>query len=148
MCKCIFLLADQNMRGAFEGFLTRQLEHSIGVRHFEYKVIVEAGHDPGVYKRAHQILRLLRRDYDYAMIALDEAWNGSPGAAAIREHIRINMLSCGWEENNFEVIVIVPELEAWILQDNTHVAEAFRFTSHRSIRQWLQDRNLWEEGAP
>lgn len=148
MSRCIFLLADKNMQGAFEGFLNRELDHNIGVRRFEYKIIVDVGKDPGVYKRAHQLLRLYQRDYEYAVIVLDEAWSGSPKAAAIREHISDNMIRSGWDPDKFEVIVIVPELEAWILQDSTHVADAFRFSSPISIRQWLQERDLWEEGAP
>ena len=41
------------------------------------------------------------------------------------------MLKTGWEVNNFIVIVIDPELEAWILQDTPVVEQAFRSTLQR-----------------
>ena len=83
------------------------------------------------YTRAHEFLRPYQKTHRYAVIALDNAWEGSPGVEGIENNISNNMLKTGWEVNNFIVIVIDPELEAWILQDTPVVEQAFRSTLQR-----------------
>lgn len=153
MRDCFFLVADSNMAASFTGFLERDRFHdSLGIRPFlfdpEEDMVVDGGHDPGVYQQAHAILRPIQNSYRHAIIALDEEWDGSPGADVIRQDICANMHRCGWSPERFEVIVIVPELEVWICQDSPHVAQAFRFTKHTSIRQWLSGQQLWPADQP
>lgn len=80
-------------------------------------------------------------------IVLDNAWEGSPGVTAIEDNIRKNMLKTGWDEDNFAVIVINPELEVWILQNSPVVETAFRFKQDISLQKWLEHRGLWEADA-
>jgi len=109
MRDCIFLLADAEMKAAFEGFFSRHNFHlSLGTAPFEVDlrkdIIHDAqGKDPGIYTR-------------------------------------------GWREDRFAVIVINPELEAWIWQDNVHVEKALGYTSPPSLRLWLRDEGLWPDG--
>jgi hypothetical protein len=81
MRDCIFLLADKNMEAAFSGFFTRSEFHmSLGIREFEFDpqqdIIVEAGNDPGVYTRAHQLISPYLKTHRYAVVVLDNAWEG------------------------------------------------------------------------
>lgn len=93
MRDCIFLLADKNMEATFIGFLTREQFHlSLGIRQFEFDIaedliVDESGNDPGVYTRAHEFLRPYQRTHRYAVIVLDNAWEGSPGVATIENNI-------------------------------------------------------------
>jgi hypothetical protein len=143
MRDCIFLLADKNMEAAFTGFLTRDSFHlSLGIRRFAFDqtqdIIVESGSDPGVLQRAHELLRLYLHTHRFAVVVLDHAWVGSPDVEVIEQTIKGNMLSSGWRTDRVAVIVIDPELEAWLWQDSSHVATALRFTQHPSLRQWLE----------
>ena len=52
----------------------------------------------------------------------------------------------GGVRNQCEVIVINPELEVWILQDNPNVEQAFRFKQNISLREWLRQKGLWDSG--
>jgi hypothetical protein len=52
----------------------------------------------------------------------------------------------GWQRNRF--VVIDPELEAWMWQDNPHIARAFGFSKHPSLREWLTQQNLWPVDSP
>ena len=104
------------------------------------------GKDPGIYTRAHELLRPYARTHAHGVIVLDNAWDGSPGAENIRTHISANMVRSGWREDRFAVIVINPELEAWIWQDNVHVEKALGYTSPPSLRLWLRDEGLWPDG--
>ncbi len=150
MRDCIFLLADKNMEAVFTGFLTREQFHrSLGTGRFEFDpaqdlIVDEAGNDPGVYTRAHELLRPYQRSHRYAVVVLDNAWDGSPGAVTIQETISSNLSKVGWDADTFAVIVIDPELEAWIWQDSPHVEKALRFSAEVGLRQWLEGKGLWE----
>jgi hypothetical protein len=152
MRDCIFLLADKNMEAVFTGFLTRERFYlSLGIRPFAFDqardILVESGSDPGVFRRAHALLRLYRRTHRFAVVVLDNTWPGSPGVEAIQETIQANMIGSGWPADCFEVIVLAPELEVWLWQDSPHLATAFRFTQHTSLRQWLVSQGLWDTDA-
>ncbi|MBD2566599.1 methylation-associated defense system protein MAD4 [Anabaena lutea] len=152
MRDCIFLLADKNMEAAFTGFFTRaQFHRSLGIRQFEFDpqqdIIVEPGSDPGVYTRAHELIRPYQKTHRYAVVVLDNAWDGSPGVERISDNIMANLIETGWDEKNCVVIVIDPELEIWILQDNPNVEEEFGFRQNISLRNWLEQKGLWNAAA-
>jgi hypothetical protein len=147
---CVFLLADRNIQATFEGFLGRpRFHYSLGTGAFDWDrrdLIVDEGSDPGVYRRAHETLRPFLRTHRHALIVLDEAWAGSPGAARIRHHIVSAMVKNGWDRERFEVVVIVPELESWIWQDKPDIDEALGFRGPGSLREFLQGQGIWPEG--
>jgi hypothetical protein len=154
MRDCIFLLADKNMEAAFIGFFTRDKFHqSLGIRQFEFDpeqdiIVDEAGNDPGVYTRAHELIRSYQKTHHYAIVVLDNAWEGSPGVEKIHNDIKANLIATGWDDERCAVIVIDPELEVWILQDNPNVEEAFRFKQgNLSLRTWLLQKGLWDASA-
>ena len=140
------------MEAAFTGFFTREKFHlSLGIRPFEFDprqdIIVESGNDPGVYTRAHELIRPFQQSHYHAVVVLDNAWDGSPGVEKIEETITNNMIQTGWDSDNFVVIVINPELEIWILQDNLNVKEALRLKQDVPLRQWLEQKELWESDS-
>src|SRR5436853_186249 len=109
MKDCIFLLADLDMESTFRGFLTRNNFHlALQVRLFEFECIRAPTKDPGVYNQAHELLRSYQRSHRYAVVVLDEAWDGSPGAEAIRQYIHDNLIRSGWSEDRIAIIVIRP----------------------------------------
>lgn len=154
MRDCVFLVADKNMEATFVGFLTRdRFYESLGIRPFDFDadrdIIVDTGgNDPGIYNRGPELIRPYQQEYHYAVIVLDNDWSGSPGVDAIERHITENMLKTGWNWENFVVIVIDPELEVWILQDNQNVKDACRFKEDISLREWLTSRQLWDANTP
>jgi hypothetical protein len=139
MRDCVFLLADKNMQAAFEGFLGRPGFHqSLGCGTFNFDprqdILVAAGdNDPGLYIRGHELLRPFQTTYRHAVVVLDAEWEGSPGKNAITEHLAKNLKSIGWAEGIFAVIVIDPELENWIWQQNDHVARGLGFGSSKEL---------------
>ncbi|NJL09430.1 MAG: hypothetical protein HC908_02005 [Calothrix sp. SM1_7_51] len=146
----LYLSASGQKYGSYVSwFLTRERFHlSLGISKFEFDpgedlIVDESGNDPGVYTRAHELLRSYQKNHRYAVIVLDNAWEGSPGVKTIEKNISENMLKNGWEIESFTVIVIDPELEVWILQDSSIVATAFKFQQDISLRQWLEKRGLW-----
>lgn len=153
MRECIFLLADSNMQAAFEGFLSREGFHqSLGCGPFDFDprldIKVAAGdNDPGLFTRGHELLRPFQSSHYRAVIVLDAKWEGSPGAEAIKQHLTEQIQSTGWEEDSFQVIVIDPELENWIWQQNDHVARGLGFDNANALITDSDIRQVWPDGA-
>jgi len=156
MRDCVILVADLGMIAAFRGFFLREQFHlTLGTGEFNFDIDQDLkcdnqGNDPGVYTRAHELLRPLKNEYRKAIIVLDEAWDGSPGAEKIYNDILQNMMAADWDREDFEVIVIVPELENWMWQanDNPNIKQAFRFDKHMSLKQWLHEAGKWDPELP
>jgi hypothetical protein len=143
------------MEAAFLGFLNRpQFHQSMGCGLFEFDagqdLLVAAGQsDPGLYTRAHELLGSYRQTHRYAVVVLDEAWNGSPGADKIRSKIGEALEQSGWNAGTIAVIVICPELEAWICHDSPNV-EAVLGCQKLGIglKDYLVQEKLWEAQQP
>ncbi|NEQ48438.1 MAG: hypothetical protein F6K00_34875 [Leptolyngbya sp. SIOISBB] len=152
MKDCVFLVADKNMEATFRGFLEREKFHlSLGVGPFDFDVIVDSGgNDPGVYNYGHELLMPYQKTHRYAVVVLDQAWEGAPASHEIEQDIMANLTASGWTATDCTVIVIVPELEAWIWQDSPHLETAFQFNRAKldvGMRDWLKENGLWPEDA-
>lgn len=152
---CVILVADRNMASAFRGYLTRDQWHrSLGCAPFAFNpemggdlLIDEAGNDPGVYARAHELLRFYQNTHERALVALDCEWDGSPGKQAIIDDVTRRLIGSGWTTETVKVIAIEPELENWLWQDNPLVAEALRYRSEPKLRELLAQKGLWPDGT-
>lgn len=139
------------MAATFRGFLSRDQVHlSLGCSPFEFNTDVgkdllvdESGNDPGVFTRAHELLRPYQRSHERAIVALDCEWNGSPGKDVIVDSITKNLVSTGWHKDMVKVIAIEPELENWIWQDNPLIAQALRYKGTLRLRNLLEQEGLW-----
>jgi len=142
----IFLVADNGMKHVLKGFLGREPRRRLGCGEFgidpEAEIRVEPTRDSGVYGKAHELLRPYLRTHRRAVVILDADWNGSPGATAIREHVG-QRLKDDWEE--FTVIVIEPELEAWLMNEGPHLPKIFRCPEN--YRQLLAGAGFWPDGT-
>lgn len=154
MRDCVFLLADSNMKGSFEGFFSRDSFHlSLACGSFDFDstqdIIVAAGdNDPGLYTRGHELLRTYQKTHRHAIVVIDAEWDGSPGASSIRDNMINNIRKTGWLEESFRVIVIDPELEVWIWQQNEHVAEGLGYSSFEDLMSDTTVRTAWPQGQP
>lgn len=152
MRDCVFLLADGTMEAMLQGFFNRSGCHQsleTGVFNFDPREdIVSGTNDPRTYTQAHELLRSYQHTHRYAVIILDNDWEGSRGVETIRTDIRRNMRACGWDDDRFEVIVIDPELENWIWQESQHIVDAFAYEGELTIRQWLREQEppMWLDG--
>jgi hypothetical protein len=151
---CVILVADSNMAAAFRGYLTRDQWHrSLGCAPFDFNpdvggdlLVDEGGNDPGVYLRAHELLRPYLNTHERVLVALDCEWDGSPGKQAIVDDVSGRLVSSGWQASAVKVIAIDPELENWLWQDNPLVAEALRYRSEPSLRTLLAQQGFGSQG--
>ncbi len=147
----LFLVADKDMEHALKGFFGRDgWWRSAGCSPFPIDprrdIAVAAGqHDPGLYTRAHELLAPFGGRYERAVVMLDAAWDGSPGAPAIREQVDAHLAAAGWPEERRLALVIDPEVDAWLWSDSPHAARALGWPDARALRRALEDHG-WVAG--
>ncbi len=148
----LFLVADKNMAGAVGGLLERDQIHRVircGAFDFDARrdIKVAAGHhDPGLYVRANELLRPLAADYRHAVVVVDEAWEGSPGAEDISRRLREHLDDVGWSVHNSLALVVRPEADVWLWSDSPHSATALGWASWDALRSALEQRGLLAVG--
>jgi hypothetical protein len=150
----IFHLADEHMEKGLKAFFARDdWHHALGCRQFEIDPENEndffrvAGHtDGGIWRHAGNNLRLFHDKYRYAVIILDADFEPRPGADILRREISETMIRAGWVAERFAVIVIEPELEAWLWSPNQNVALAFGHADFDLLRGVLEREQLWNPG--
>jgi hypothetical protein len=146
-----FVVADKDMEQMFRGFLGRKNAHlSLGCGEFDVgtsDLVAAPHHDPGLYTRASDYARPPRSSHRNLVIALDAEWEGSPGARKIEQQIRASCVDVGWSPGNVCVVVLDPEIETWIWQDNQHVEQALAHRGPPSLRQDLEASGDWPTGA-
>jgi hypothetical protein len=93
-------------------------------------------------KYARGLLQPYEADHRRVVVMVDNAWIGSPGPKILRERLE-EVLAQDWTE--FAVIVIEPELEAWIMGENHHLARIFRCPEN--YREILANAGKWPTDA-
>jgi hypothetical protein len=139
----LIMTADGQCAATIRGFFEREKFHLTlgcgpielaGVKfNPEKDISVHPGHDPGVWSNPQAILLAQGKIYEKVMIVLDHAWDGAPEPEQLIadiEHLVVNEAKL--ERHRFEVILIRPELEAWIWQRNPHVVDAFGFNGNEN----------------
>jgi hypothetical protein len=149
MRDCLFWVADSRMKQVILGFLKRPdcfRPHNLGTAPFQFDenedLFSSPTMDPGTYATGEEFIRLYQRSHRYVVVILDSEWDGSPGAATIRENLSARIAATGWTNDRFCVIAIEPELESWIWQRNNRVAGALGFGSHPEMVGAVQQAGL------
>ena len=154
MRDCVFFTADSTMKQALLGFLTRNdrfAHYNLGTAPFAFDpnedLFSSATMDPGTYTTGEELMRPFQKTHRHAVLMLDAQWDGSPGAAAIRTDLSNRILVTGWPADAFKVIVIEPQLEAWIWQRNQRLATALKFGSVAEMVKAVHDAKVdWPNG--
>lgn len=154
MRDCLFLVADKNMEGILKGLFSRPHPHrTLGCGPFGFDpkqdlIVAHGQNDPGLYTRANALLQPYARSHRHAVVMLDAAWEGSPGAAPIVQRIQAHLTQAGWPGNAGCAVVISPELENWVWQDSPHVSQSLGFPGeYAQLRADLVARAYWQTDA-
>ena len=115
--------------------------------------MVVAGTDVKAFRDAHVLLRGYQATHRHAVVVLDYEFGHQMEPDKVVSSIQRNMVQAGWAETLFEVVLIQPELEVWIWQDNPLVQEVFyrRLKAAErerlpALRKWLCDEQQWPDG--
>ncbi len=155
----VFLVADGEMQATVEGFFENPaFDARLQCARFEFDtkqdLIKHPRKDPGVYQDGHNLLKSYVDTHNYAVVMVDFAFNDNLQTMDYQqfcEKIKANMRAAGWPDERFFVMAINPELEVLMWQaDTSRIEPIFDYPRERegiSLREWLQQRNLWNADA-
>jgi len=144
----IVVTADLDAASAIRGLLRRH--QSLSIREITVQVDRYVGRDSGCYLRAHDYLRPFIHQFDYALVVFDRHGCGNEGQlrVALEEEVEGRLRRNGWADRS-AVIVLDPELEAWVWSDSPEVDRILGWTDTQpDLRTWLREQNLWSADAP
>ncbi len=146
------------MEETVKGFFSNPAyDRRLGCGKFNFNSIEDLkthpGKDPGVLADAHNVLKLFLDTHKYAVVMLDFQFNNNFEETTVdnlRHEIEGKMLSVGWPKERFHVMVIDPELEVLMWQEDTRgIEQAIDYRwDQGSLRGWLNDHDLWDKGLP
>ena len=150
----VVMVADSEMEAAVNGFFKNPAYHTkLGCKAFDFNSqgdLVKLKNDPEVFHNGHEYLRGYVESHQYALVMLDKECGMTHSAEEMAQHITDNLLSVGWSEDRIHVMVIDPELEVLLWQEDTRrLEEAVGCTlAAGGLRQWLIDHKHWPAGTP
>ncbi len=137
----VILVADIQQEKTIQTLLEER-RHSLELGPVTFDIFRHSNHDPGVYRKAGAFLAAFTRQYRYALVLLDVAWEGSPGdSAEIEQTIQTDLDRRGWQGQS-AVIALDPELEAWVWANSPHVPTELGMTWEQ-IKQLAEREGYW-----
>lgn len=148
MVKDLFVLvADVDMVATVKGLLGKRCE-SLGIRPIDFDVERHIGRDSGCRIGAAERLRGYRDGYRYALVMFDKDGSGKEleTREAIQNEVEGSLRDSGWLDRS-KVIVIEPELEAWVWNGSPHTPRVLGSPrEYEELQTWLRRRDLWPNG--
>jgi len=109
------------------------------------------GRDSGCFKDAVDLLRTPQRTHRHAMLIFDRDGSGAEDRprGEIEGELESKLHANGWNDGTVSVIVIEPELEAWVWASSPRIADALGWHDDRQqLRPFLKTAGLWNDNAP
>ncbi len=112
----LVLVPDRSIEAVMEVLLTEKHEHQLRIRSVSFEILRHHRKDPGIRSEAPEILKIYHREFSRVLIILDHRGSGFEGEPEeLEERIKESVIRGGlWREDGVEVVVIAPELEAWV----------------------------------
>jgi len=142
----VVLVADGQAKAAMVSVLARH--ESLGIRPLSFDVFPHPNKDPGVLRASQEFLRPLLREYSYTIVLFDFQGCGQekykPGQLEI--DVLDRLVTNGWRDRA-HVIVLDPELEAWVWSRSPVIASLLGWSSYRHLRNWLIGQGFEDPGT-
>jgi hypothetical protein len=145
----VALVADADQRETLTSLLGKRRK-SLGIRDLRYKLLKHPQRDSGCVHGAVAVLETQVGLAMHALVVLDHEGSGQETVAAqeLARRLKGRLEDAGWEDRA-EVVVIQPELEAWVWSDSPHLEEVLGWPEDEPhLRSWLAAKGLWLEGSP
>ena len=142
----IVLVPDKNTRYVIESLVNRK--QAFGIRQIEHDIYIHPEHDPGIYHKSADFLRVFLTQYKYSLVFLDREGSGQENRSVdeIYSNIKVSLGKNGWE-NRSEVVVFNPELEIWGWVNSSHLVEILGWDDFSSLRDAIIKEGLWKANS-
>ena len=142
----VILVADKDLEHALKGLLARPL--ALGTRAVEADIFIEPQRDPACAQHGVEFISNFSRQYQYGLLMFDHKGSGmeTTGPRALQESLNERLAHSAWGERA-KVIVLAPELEAWVWNDSPHIDQVAGWKNRNpGLRPWLIDKG-WLRGG-
>jgi hypothetical protein len=136
------LVADRDIEQTILGLPSRT--QALGIRGVNApEVRPFSRHDGGCRVEGVALLRALRSQFFHALLIFDFDGSGADNVTAIELENRqeSDLCKAGWGKDA-AVIVIEPEIEAWVWTDSSHVDRILGWSNDGSLRKWLESEGF------
>ena len=142
----VVLVPGRDEQAALEGLFSRP--QALGIREVRPNYQRHPDRDPGCLLKADVFLRREARRFRHVLVMFDRVGCGRD--ALTREELEAEvegrLSQSGWNDRA-TVVVIDPELEAWVWSDSPHVAEQLGWAGREPpLGDWLRGRGLLSDG--
>jgi len=144
----ICLVADKDIEETLRALLGRH--QALDIRETVHDILSHPERDPGCRLRAQDFLRPYHGRYDHALVVFDREGCGreEPSRAEIEDDLEKKLRASGWEGDRAAVVVIDPEVEAWIWSESPHVDAVLGWGGKSpNLRSWLVERSFLDPEA-
>jgi hypothetical protein len=126
----VVLGADADIVAVVETLLFSR-HRSLGIRELarpRVTVIKDGYHDSSTPVHVAELLQTFSQTHERALIIRDFEGSGyeAEGVAALEQAIKSALVIKGWGLDRVEVVVVEPEIEAWLRLDSTHLESLVR----------------------
>lgn len=143
----IVLVADDDAVSALNALLTRRTE-AMGIRRVRYELEPHPQRDPGCFRDSHNFLRSAVASFEHALVVFDRHGCGreEENRGAIEQIVEERLKRNGWD-TRCAVVVIDPELEAWVWSDSSEVDRVLGWAGQSlDLRTSVQAWGFWVSG--
>jgi len=136
----IVIVADSEMEFVVQNLLERH--QALGIRKITFDIKRHVQRDAGCLTDCHNYLREDIHHYRYGMVLFDREGCGRElhSSSDIEEEVEDRLAINGWRDR-CTVIVIDPELEAWVWSDSPVVDDVFGWRDRNPpLREWVQSK--------
>jgi hypothetical protein len=133
----VVLVPDKQMEATLRSLLQRHA--SLRVRPFSFEILVHPRRDPGCRSESPALLSIYASRAKFALVLFDREGCGEEQLPRemLESSVEAVLAAAGWSGRS-SVVVISPELEAWVWSDSPVVDQAVGWTGlSPSLRQWL-----------
>lgn len=141
----IILVPGKDEAAVIRSLLTRK--RSLRIRSLVSEIQFHPDRDPGCRLKAHEFLRRESGRFEHALVVFDSDGCGAEDMTReeVEKEVEQRLSSAGWGDRA-AVVVIDPELEAWVWNDTPHVDEALGWKEEKpSLRDWLISNRFLEQ---
>ena len=144
------VVADLDAENVLKALLARH--QSLGIRQLRFDpdqdLLRYSGRDPGCRLDAVALLQPFQTTHDHARVIFDRHGSGrdTDSREAIEEEIEQRLSVNGWGQRA-RVIVLDPELEAWVWSQSPEVATTMGWESLGELHAFLRAKNWLADGS-
>jgi hypothetical protein len=145
----VVLVPGKDDEEALIGLLATRCQ-SLRIRPPRFKVLRHPRRDAGCFREAERLLRPFLAQAEHALVMFDYEGCGQESRSPdwVSSEVRERLQRSGWDDRA-EVVVVVPELEAWVWSDSPRVDDVLGWHGREPcLRSWLQQQGLWQPDVP